>query len=145
MVGSSLISRPGVSLLTRNRLTPSSARALSLVRATTTSTSARWASGTNSLVPESTNPPSAARAVVVTPAASQRALGSVHASVAFASPVAILVSHSSFCAAEPASRMASPPRIVVEKNGPGMTTRPISSISTVRSTKPSPAPPYCSG
>ena len=86
----------------------------------------------------------AARAVVVTPAASQRALGSVHASVALASPPAIRLSHVSFCAAEPASRIARPPSSV-ERNGPGMTARPISSISTVRSTKPSPVPPYSSG
>jgi len=33
----------------------------------------------------------------------------------------------------------------VEKNGPGITQRPISSISTVRSTKPRPVPPNSSG
>src|SRR2546428_585510 len=53
-------------------------------------------------------------------------------------------SHCFFCSAEPASRMARPPRSVA-RNGPGMTTRPISSMSTVRSTKPRPTPPYSSG
>ena len=49
------------------------------------------------------------------------------------------------CASEPASRIASPPRSTVEKNGPGMTARPISSSTTVRSTSPRPIPPSASG
>ena len=57
------------------------------------------------------------------------------------SPVAIRGSHSAFWAAEPASRSAPPPSSTVEKYGPGMTTRPISSRITVRSTDPSPTPP----
>ena len=107
-------------------------------------TSATCASSTNSLVPLSVNLPPASRAVTATAAASQRAFGSVKASAALASPPAIFVSHSFFCAAEPASRIVRPPSSV-EKNGPGMTARPISSISTVRSTKPSPVPPNSSG
>ena len=126
------------------RLTPSSVLP-SPVRATTTIASARCASGTKSFVPLSTKPPFSSFAVQVTPAASQRALGSVQASVALAWPAAMLVSHSFFCAAEPASRIARPPSSTVEKNGPGITTRPISSINTVRSTKPSPEPPCSSG
>ncbi len=46
---------------------------------------------------------------------------------------------------EPASAIAAPPSNTVDKNGPGMTRRPISSISTTRSTSPSPLPPSASG
>ena len=140
IVGRSLTDTPRAFVGTTNRLTPSSGFLPSRVRATTTSAWATCASGTNSFVPDSVKPPPLALAVVVTPAASQRAFGSVHASVTRASPPAIFVSHSFFCASEPASRMARPPSSV-EKNGPGITARPISSMSTVRSTKPSPAPP----
>ncbi len=79
------------------------------------------------------------------PAASQRNAGSVQASAAFLSPAATRGSHSRRCAGEPASAIAAPPSSTVDKNGPGMTRRPISSINTTRSTSPSPLPPSASG
>jgi hypothetical protein len=86
------------------------------VRAATTRRSAVWPSGTKSLVPERTKPPSLpGLAPSSTPAASQRALSSVRASVARASPPVIFGSQVSFWAAEPASRTARPPRSTVEK------------------------------
>src|SRR6266571_4498161 len=145
IVGRSFTSRPRDPLGTRNSETPSSGVLPSRVRATTTRTSARCASGTKSFTPESVKPEPPAFAFTVTPPASQRAFGSAHASVAFAWPWLIFGSHVFFCSAEPASKMASPPRRTVAKYGPGMTARPISSISTVRSTKPSPLPPCSSG
>src|SRR5215471_2987194 len=72
-------------------------------------------------------------------------IGSVHASAAFALPVVILGSHSPRCSFVPASAIAAPPSKTVERNGPGITARPISSISTTRSTTPSPLPPTSSG
>src|SRR5256886_14433684 len=89
MVGRSLTVIPLAPFGTRKRLTPPSGDFPSAVRATTTRTSAVCASSTKSFVPVRTTPPLVSRAVAVTPAASQRALGSVHASAAFASPVAI--------------------------------------------------------
>ncbi len=141
MVGKSLTSSPGVALGTSNRLIPSSGCFVPAERATTTRTSARCASSTKSFVPLRTQPPGAGLAVVVTPAASHRPLGSVQASAVLARPAAILGSHASFWAEEPASRMVRPPRRTVDTNGPGITARPISSIKTVRSTKPRPAAP----
>src|SRR6266851_564400 len=64
---------PSVPLGTRKRLIPSSIVLPSRERAATTSTSARWASGTKSLVPERVNPPRVSRAERVMLAASQRA------------------------------------------------------------------------
>ena len=61
MVGRSLTSSPGASLVTRNSPIPSSGVLLSAQRATTTRTSARWASGTKSLVPEMAQPPATGR------------------------------------------------------------------------------------
>src|SRR2546430_1413173 len=145
MVGRSLTVIPLAPFGTRKRPTPPSGDFPSAVRATTTRTSAVCASSTKSFVPVRTTPPLPSRAVAVTPAASQRAFGSVHASAAFASPAAIPGSHSFFFPTEPASRIARPPRRTVETNGPGITQRPISSISTVRSTKPRAVPPYSSG
>src|SRR5439155_420614 len=87
--GSDLACSPLVGFGTRKRLVPSSGVGPSLVRATTTSASARCASSTKSFVPFSTNPPLLSRALHVTPAASQRALGSVQASVVLARPDAI--------------------------------------------------------
>ena len=103
-------------------------------------------SGTKSFVPERTKPPAfPGLAATSTPAASQRALSSRSASVARALPEAMRGSQAFFWASEPAWRTASPPRSTVEKNGPGMTARPISSRTTVRSTSPSPTPPWVSG
>ena len=103
-------------------------------------------SGTKSFVPERTKPPVfPGLAATSTPAASQRALSSRRASVARASPAAIRGSHACLLGVEPAWRTASPPRSTVEKNGPGMTARPISSSTTVRSTRPRPTPPCASG
>ncbi len=90
-------------------------------------------------------PPLFAVAGSVMPRAPRSAVGSIHASVARASPEASLGSHAFFCASVPASSMASPPRSTVEKKGPGTTARPISSIRTTRSTMPSPIPPCSSG
>ena len=51
-----------------------------------------------------------------------------------------------FCAAlPPSSERHAAERSTVEKNGPGSTTRPISSSTTTMSTKLRPAPPYSSG
>src|SRR5262249_38757186 len=78
------------------------------------------------------------------PSASQRPDGSRWARVTFRSPVASLGRYACRMASPPSSS-ATPPRPTVEKNGPGSTPRPISSSTTTRSTKSSPAPPYCSG
>src|SRR5262247_4065846 len=86
MVGRSFTSTPRVPFGTSRKLVPSSGVRPSLVRATTTSTSARCASSTKSFVPFRTNPSFDSRAAHVTPAASQRALGSVHASAVLARP-----------------------------------------------------------
>ena len=75
IVGSSVTVSPAVSFGIRNRLTPSSIVLPSRVRAATTSTSARCASPTKSLVPERVKPPSVSRAGRVMPAASQRSVG----------------------------------------------------------------------
>ena len=53
------------------------------------------------------------------PAASQRAFGSVQASVALASPAAMRGSHSARCAAEPASAIAAPPSSTRRRIGAG--------------------------
>ena len=142
---------PGVSLGTRKRDTPSSAFCPPAggfcpedVRAATTITSAVWASWTKSLVPSNVKPAPLAAAWSVMPRAPSSAEGSIQASVARASPEEIFGSHAFFWASVPASRMARPPSSTVEKNGPGTTERPISSISTTRSTKPSPMPPCSS-
>ena len=104
-----------------------------------------WASCTKSLVPESVYRPPFSTAVSVTPAGPSCALGSIQASATRLSPAAIFGSHSFFCPSLPASRMARPPSSTVEKYGPGATARPISSMSTTRSTSPSPMPSYDSG
>src|SRR5215469_10317991 len=78
------------------------------------------------------------------PSASQRPDGSRCASVTFRSPAASFGRYAWRRASLPWSS-ATPPSTTVEKNGPGRTTRPISSSTTTRSTKSSPAPPYCSG
>src|SRR4029077_17276875 len=93
IVGSSVISRPAVSLGTRKRLTPSSIVLPSRVRTATTSASLKCASWTNSLVPESTNPPAVSRPVATMPAAYQRALSSVQARLILAEPGGIGGSH----------------------------------------------------
>src|SRR5262245_61692518 len=113
-------------------------------RAATTIRSAVWASGTNSFVPESTQPLPSLRASSWMPSASQRPDGSRCARVTFRSPVASFGRYAWRRASLPWSS-ATPPSTTVEKNGPGRTTRPISSSTTTRSTKSSPAPPYCSG
>ena len=110
------------------------------VRAATTMASAVWASGTKSLVPLSVNRPDFSAAASVTPSGPSVALGSIQARVTRLCPEAILGSHSFFWASLPASRTASPPSKRVEKYGPGTTARPISSMSTTRSTSPRPMP-----
>ena len=144
IVGSSVTSSPLVPLGRRKSETPS-APAPGRVRAATTRASAVWASCTKSLVPESVYLPPFSTAVSVTPAGPSCALGSIQASATRLSPAAIFGSHSFFWASLPASRMASPPSSTVEKYGPGATARPISSMSTTRSTSPSPMPSYASG
>jgi hypothetical protein len=114
MVGRSVTSRPGIPLGSRKRVTPSSPDPPP-TRAATTMASARWASGTKSLVPESVNrPPAVSRAGRLTPAGGGAAEGSIQARVALASPAAILGSHSFFWASLPACRIAAPPSSTVE-------------------------------
>jgi hypothetical protein len=62
-----------------------------------------------------------------------------------ARPEAIAGSHFSFCAADPPSRIGKPPSATLARKGPGYAARPISSWISASSTRPSPAPPYCSG
>src|SRR2546426_619720 len=109
MVGRSFTVIPVAPFGTRKSPTPFSGDFPSAVRATTTTTSAVCASTTKSFVPDRTNPPLLPRAVAVTPAASQRAFGSVHASAAFASPAAIRGSHRS---EEHTSELQSPCNLV---------------------------------
>ena len=70
--------------------------------------------------------------------------GSVNASVARAEPEAISLRTSFFWASVPASIKTGTASPMVEKNGPGSSARPASSITTTRSRKV-PTPPYSSG
>ena len=49
------------------------------------------------------------------------------------------------CAGLATASKTDPARITVEKNGPGSSARPASSISSISSTLPRPTPPYASG
>jgi len=110
---------PGALASTTKIVMPFSGLRVDFVLATHSRQSATLASGTNSLVPLMTYSPSRAVAVVSTDLASYLALASVKARVSFRSPEATFGSMSFFWASLPAARTVKPPRITVEKNGPG--------------------------
>ena len=79
------------------------------------------------------------------PAASHLPLGSVNASVAIVSPLAIGGSSADFCASVPAFRIAFAASTAEEKYGAHSSTRPISSSTMPSSMNVKPWPPYSSG
>src|SRR5207248_2258438 len=103
--------------------------------AATTTWSATARSGTNSAVPDSRSP----SARTAKPSASNRPSAPAHASVAADFPATTDSSSSG------ASDSAGSASTTVEKNGPGYTARPSSSITTISSRKLIPAPPASSG
>ena len=85
------------------------------MRPTQTIRSALVASGTKSLLPESTYPSPSGRAGAVTPSASQRPLASTSASVPVSSPPAIFGRYSRFCASVPSAAISGAASTTVEK------------------------------
>ena len=142
--------RPSGPAGTRKRLTPCAGSSFVgfAVRAATTRRSAVCPSGTNSLRARTGRScrPSRGLAATSTPAGvpagalleeGERRRGPRRRRSAGARPPSGPRS--------PPGGSSSPPRSTVEKNGPGMTARPISSRTTVRSTSPRPTPPCASG
>ena len=84
-------------------------------------------------------------ASIVMPVTSHFPFGSVNASVAIVSPLAMPGSSASFCASVPAFRIAFAASTTDEKYGAHSSTRPISSSTMPSSTNVKPWPPYSSG
>ena len=97
------------------------------VRATTTMRSAMLPSITNIFSPDNVYLPPDSEASSVMPAASHLPLGSVNASAAIVSPVAMGGSSADFCASVPAFRIAFAASTADAKYGAHSRTRPISS------------------
>jgi hypothetical protein len=133
---------PGAAVSTTSRVSPSAGS--SAVRAATTIHDAVCASGTNSFSPWSSQASPLRRAGIRTPPASQRPLSSTSATVACAEPFAIDGSSRAAWAASPLAATVIPARPTEDTKGEGIRWRPISSSTTVRSTRPSPSPPCAS-
>ena len=109
--------------------------------ATTIIESAPAASSTNSFSPVSFPPATDTCAS----AGFQLALASSIATVARASPRQMGARYFFFWPEEATASSTAPASTTLEKNGPGRSARPASSISRTSSTLPRPTPPYSSG
>ena len=115
------------------------------VRAATRSRLATWPSSTNIFVPLMVHPSPDWVAVASMPASSHLPFGSVKASVAIVSPDAMPGRCSFLAASSPAWSRVVVASTADEKYGAHRSARPISSRTTVSSTKVKPWPPNSSG
>ncbi|CAB4617984.1 unannotated protein [freshwater metagenome] len=139
MVDNAVRVRPDALPSTANKLTPFAVRAATMMRF------AVWPSSTKLFVPLMVKSDPEPFASMVMPASSQRPDGSVVASVAMVSPLAMPGRYAFFAASSPDCNNAFAARTTLEKYGAHNNARPISSSTTPSSMNEKPCPPNSSG